>query len=406
MKERVKEDVALFEKCFKICESKFDIHMAKTLPDAAERKESETGDYYSDEPGFPLSVRWNWLTSMVTGMAPILNICTGDKKYLDWADSFAEEYDKKVSDYYTQTMHDVGFLYLPYSVHLYNITGDEKHKRTALKAATELAKRFNIDGRFIEAWDEMNLEETERRMIVDALMNTPLLLWAWKETGHTFYRDVAKAHADTVIKVLVRDDWSVKHAVMFNADGTVKCEANNCGYANGSHWARGTAWAVYGFLCTAKYTGEEKYLDAAKKIFAKYRECLAEEGADGGVVPVWDFRLPKDMPAYKCRNTSDDEACWDQTLVENKKYNRDSSAAAIMGCAMFNMYELTGDEEYLDFAHKTLKVLCEKYLDEREDIPGMLKVSNGRNVYSTYGDYYFFVLLTRTLTDNKDVCVW
>ncbi len=398
----ISESRELFEECYKICVEKVKLHMRNTAPEVFEQRECTDGDYYSHEPGFPLSVRWNWLSSMSVGMAPILSVTERDKSYLSWADTFYDEYDKKVSEYYTQTMHDLGFLYLPYSVHMYQLTGDEKHKKTAIKAANELAKRFNVTGRFIEAWDEMNLEQTECRMIIDSLMNIPLLFWAWKETGHMFYRDVAKAHADTILRVLVREDYSVKHAVFFNPDGTVKEEANNCGYANGSHWARGTAWAIYGFACAARYTGEKRYLKAAVKIFEKYAECLTEEDK----IPVWDFRLPEDKPAYKCRDDVSQCAEWDETIPENKKYNRDSSAAAIVGCALLELQCLTGDEGYYNFAQQSLKTLCENYFNRSKDIPGMLERSNGRNVYGIYGDYYFLVLLTEILFDDKSVACW
>lgn len=395
------QDGELFERCYDRCRAKVGIHMANTAPEVAEVRECPDGNYYEHEPGFALAVRWNWLSSMSVGMPLLLADFEKDKSYIEWADKFYGEYDKKVSAYYTQTMHDLGFLYLPYSVMLYRLTGDEKHKRTALKAATELAKRFNVTGRFIEAWDEMNLEETERRMIIDALMNIPLLFWAWKETGHMFYRDVAKAHADTVLRVLVREDYSVKHAVFFNADGTVRAGANNCGYSDDSHWARGTAWAIYGFALAAKFTGEKRYLDAAEKIFAKYAECLG----DGGKIPVWDFRLPEDKPAYKCREEGD-KAEWDESLAENVKYNRDSSAAAVVGCAALELEALTGKSEYRDFAHQSLKELCEGYFDEREDVAGMLMRANGRNVYAIYGDYYFLQLLLQILSDGtQTVCI-
>lgn len=391
----------LFKKCYEKCINKVKLHMANTTADLCDLLESDDGNYYN-KLGFPLKVRWNWLSSMAVGMPAILSVTEHDRSYLEWMEQFSGEYDKKVSGYCTQTMHDLGFLYLPYSVQLYRLTSNEKHKKTALKAADELAKRFNVTGRFIEAWDEMNIEQTEGRMIIDSLMNIPLLFWAWKETGHIFYRDVAKAHADTALKVLIRDDFSVKHAVFFNQDGTVKEEANNCGYANGSHWARGTAWAIFGFISAAAYTGEKRYLHTAVKLFDKYYDCLKE--ADK--IPVWDFRLPADKPAYKCGSSQDESIGWDEALAENKKYNRDSSAAAIVGVALVELYKHTNNKKYYDFAEKTLKTLCESYFNYSDSREGMLQKSNGRNTYTIYGDYFFLLLLTEILYKDTSFNCW
>ena len=72
-----------------------------------------------------------------------------------------------------------------------------------------------------------------------------------KETGHTIYKDVAKAHTDTTLKYFVREDYSACRSFLFDRKtGEMIKEAKDCGYSNGSHWARGTAWTVYGLAMT------------------------------------------------------------------------------------------------------------------------------------------------------------
>lgn len=348
------------------------------------------GDYYAHENGaFIDECYWSWTASLITGMAPIAYLTQKEEKYLEWADTFAEQYRKKVFDTPLLNMHDLGFLYLPYSVALYKITGEKKHRETALKAADELAKRFHISCHFMEAWDEMTREKKELRGIIDSMMNLPLLMWAWKETRHTFYRDVAVTCLETIKNNYLRADGSVCHAFFFDEEtGTVKAEANSCGYANGSHWARGSGWFVYGMAIAYEFTGDLSYLNAAEKAAKKFIECLTEED----FIPVWDFRLPADLPALGCRNKKYTFQ-WDATCSENKKYNRDSSAAAIMVCAFQLLYKQTGEVFYFNNYQKMLQSLCERYLDINEQIPGMLKCSNGQMVYTTYGDYYFLQAL-------------
>ena len=164
-------------------------------------------------------------------------------------------------------------------------------------------------------------------------------------------------------------------------------ERNSCGYANGSHWARGTAWMVYGLVAAYRYTQDEEYLDLAEKIGNKFIDCLTEEDS----IPVWDFKLPKDKPAKCCGKSEECE--WDESLSANKKYNRDTSAAAIMSCAFMAFDSMRENRRFAEAADKMMSTLTENYLNCDTTVPGMLKCSNGRNHYTIYGDYYYFAAL-------------
>ena len=294
-------------------------------------------------------------------------------------------------------MHDIGFLYSPYSVEMYKLTGDSEHKVTAVKAADELLKRFDIKGKYIDAWGRMDDDERQGRAIVDCMMNIQLLFWTWKETGHTIYRDVAKAHADTTVKYFVREDYSVCHSFTFDRkSGEVLAEFNGCGYSNGSHWARGTAWMVYGLALTARYLDDMSYYDTAVKIAEKYIECCGKN-----VIPIWDFKLPEDMPAFELSHKNDPE--WDVTDPENCKYNVDTSAAAIISCAMLELNKLYKNEKLADFAKKTTERLCSCYINKDTSVAGILGSQNGQMTYTTFGDYFLLEALTRLL-HNTDVC--
>lgn len=101
-------------------------------------REIPSGDYYENypDPNFDfVNSRGFWLTSMFTGLAPLLYQTPNDKEALKWSYQFTKYYHDKVFQPYTHTMHDLGFLYLPYSVHIYQLTGDTDHRDTALKAA-------------------------------------------------------------------------------------------------------------------------------------------------------------------------------------------------------------------------------------------------------------------------------
>lgn len=380
---------------YELCLKKLDVHKKNMNDRAFEVKACPDGNYYDYEAGSDLQYTWNWMTSFTTAMGAFAYQTHKDEDSFAWTESFYEQYRAKVFDTPMNVMHDLGFLYLCYSVQIYRMTGDKKHRANALKAADELAKRFNFRGHFIEAWDEMTREKKECRGIVDSMMNVPLLLWAWKETGHTYYKEIAIAVLDTTRENYLREDGSVCHAFFYDdLTGKIKEEVNSCGYANGSHWARGTGWFVYGMAIAYSYTGETRFLEASVKAAKKYVECLTE--ADS--IPVWDFRLPQTLPATACRSFSN-EPMWDEEDPANKIYNRDTSAAAIMACAFQLLYKLTKGEYFKENAQKFLKDLCEGYVNPDPQVAGILTASNGCMTYTSFGDYYFMQALASELYD-------
>lgn len=385
-----------FKEAYAICSQKVKLHMQAGENILYEYSACEDGRY--EKFGWHLSEFWNWLTSFSVGMFPIIVDTEKDESALKFANSFKNAYGDKVRQYPVEAMHDIGFLYLPYSVCMYELTGDTEHRETAIRAADALVKRYFINGKFIEAWscvdgvervgsEIIDSSNREGWLIIDSMMNVPLLLWAWKETGYIQYKDIAEAHIKTCIDTLVRDDYSVCHAFMMDTQGEkAGYEKNSCGYANGSHWARGTTWMVYGLVAAYRYTQNEEYLDLAEKIGNKFIDCLTEE--DG--IPVWDFRLPEEKPAAFC---GVGKCEWDESLPENKKYNRDTSAAAIMSCAFMAFNSTRENGRFTVAADKMLTSLTEKYLNCDTAVPGMLTCGNGNNSYVIYGDYYYFAAL-------------
>lgn len=386
----------ILQKAYDICKEKFEIHMEK-YEGIYEFQACGSGDYYTDSKRSDFLHMYNWTTSFTTGQAPMLYKSEKDNKYIKWANKYAIAYRDKIFNHSLDTMHDIGFLYSPYSVDMYKLTGDLDHRETALKAADELLKRFDIKGQYIDAWGRMDDDQRQGRAIIDCMMNIQLLFWAWKETGHTIYRDVAKAHADMTVKYFVRDDYSVCHSFLFDREsGKIAVEANDCGYSNGSHWARGTAWMVYGLALTAKYLEDKSCYDLSVKIAEKYIECCGEN-----VIPIWDFRLPADMPAFECGHKDNPE--WDVTDAANCKYNIDTSAAAIISCGMLELNKFCENKKLADFAQKTVEVLCTDYVNKDTSVAGILSSQNGQMSYTTYGDYFFMECLARLLFDIE-VC--
>ena len=333
---------------------------------------------------------FNWTQSFFVGMALWVYEDTKNEKLLEWAKKFKKEYYDKVFLTPMETMHDAGFLYSTYAVMLYNITGDEDYKKIALKAADALAMRFEPKGGYIRAWGRMDdktpeyvnaelakdhfFTESKGLAIVDCMMNLALLFWASEVTGHPFYRRIATMHADTTMKYFVRNDYSIMHAYRFSEEtGAPIGEANYCGFANGSHWARGTAWAIYGFAIAYNYTGKTEYLDVVFKLLDQFMtECK-------GKIPVWDFRLP-----------------------ESEEQSLDTSAAAIVLCGIIEI-EKHKTNFRLQKYKESLRASLEEYIDYDEEIMGILREQNGRHSYASYGDYF---MIESYMKETSSIKVW
>ena len=180
----------------------------------------------------------------------------------------------------------MGFLWLLSAVANYRITGNEQSKMRGMRAASTLASRYQIHGHFIRAWNG----EEPGVSIIDTMMNLPLLYWASEVSGDPRFRYIAQEHTNTVLRSFVRSDGSVNHIVVFDTlMGEVKDTPGGQGYAPGSSWSRGQAWALYGLALGYIHTKEETYLEGAKRV-AHY--FLANIGPDG--IPALDFRAPRE----------------------------------------------------------------------------------------------------------------
>jgi len=369
-------------RAFDLCVRKTRSSIQRLADDPKSAALAVDGNYFNWEEGF--YEIGNWTSSFFTGMALLAWCKTEDEFFLQQVLRLAPAYREKVFARQLDTHHDLGFLYSLYSVALYKLTGEKQHREVGLRAAEVLAQRFNSTGNFIRAWGHMNTTEQDNMAIIDCLMNLPLLYWASNETGDGKYRDIAVRHADTTLKNFVRADGSVYHAYRFDLKTGQSLKGDTYGgCAVESHWARGSAWAIYGFALSYRYTGDKKYLEASLRVARKFNQEL-----DGDDIPVWDFRLPPGAAAL-----------------------RDSSAAAIAVCGYQELQALGAADVFITKTRESLlQHLCsDAYLDFNEGCPGILKNGqvgvNGQpiaqNAYTSWGDYYLMEALARELFRTK-----
>lgn len=378
-------DLVALQKAYDLCVTKTRNNIAILADHPKTYSFDPDGDYAQWPEGF--FEIGNWTSSFFTGMALIAFESTKDFDFLKQVNRLSGVYADKVNReaLSVDTMHDLGFLYSLYSVALWKITGSTEHRAIGIKAAEELAKRFVPKGEYIRAWGRMNDDRDEYAglAIIDCMMNLPLLFWASQETGNEYFKQIAIKHADTTAKVFIRSDNSVCHAYRFDLDtGKPAREDNYCGAGIGTHWARGTAWAIYGFAMAYRFTKDERYLEISQRLAKKFLSLLDDE-----IVPLWDFKIQTEL--------------------------RDSSAASIAAAGLYELSSLSvKTNNYAEQADRILHKLAKDYVDYNEKIHGVLsraQVGNGidveknvksRNAYTSWGDFFLMEALARRLRNQ------
>ena len=113
--------------------------------------------------------------------------------------SFKERVDKRID----LNHHDLGFLYSPSCVAAYQLCQSEEGKQAALQAADILMERYREKGHFIQAWGNVG-DPKDYRLIIDCMLNIPLLYWKSRVTGDERYEKAAREHFITSCNNVVR----------------------------------------------------------------------------------------------------------------------------------------------------------------------------------------------------------
>jgi len=263
--------------------------------------------------------------------------------------------------------HDLGFMFMPSAVQGWQLTGNAAYHAAAISAANALASQFNPRGGFIPGWGFFGSEDWSGSVLIDTLMNLPLLIWAAEQTAKPQLIKVVEAHTAKTLAHHIRDDGSVFHVFKFDPESGRPCHGDTYqGLSSDSSWSRGQSWAITGFAILAAMTGKRTYLAASERVAAYF---LAQMPTDG--VPPWDF------------------------TATGANVPKDSSAGAIASYGFQKLHKLTGARKYLDAATSLLKALtttCQNtsetgglLLHSTADLPHGLGVDQS----TIYGDYYF-----------------
>jgi len=322
----------------------------------------------------------DWTGGFFPGSLWIYYEMTGKEEYR----TMAEHYTAKLAPtpFYTHT-HDLGFMVMCSYGRQFDNIGDDTSRAAIIQAATSLIGRFDPQIGLIRSW---SFGKWNYPVIIDNMMNLELLFRASELTGDDRFRNIAISHADGTIKNHFREDASTWHVVSYNADGSIESKGTHQGYSDDSRWARGQAWAIYGYTMCYRFTKEARYLEQACKV-ASLIMTLPDMPEDH--IPYWDYDAPGKPDAV-----------------------RDASAAAITASALLELKDYVDPElsaSYLEYAESIMSSLSSKqYLaGPGENGYFILKHSTGAaplnsevDVAINYADYYFLEAIERYYKDK------
>ncbi len=316
---------------------------------------------------------------------------TGEERWLAQARKWTSALDSLKS---FKGTHDLGFMIYCSFGNGMRLEPSKEYGEVIVTAAEALASRWSPETKVIKSWNGFRGHDGthfEYPVIIDNMMNLEMLFAASRITGDPKYRDIAVAHADATLKNHFREDWSTYHVVGYDPEsGKVVGKRTWQGYSDNSTWARGQAWAIYGFTMAWRETDDDRYLTAAVEAADFYLARLPED-----LVPVWDLDAGREGYVPAERSHASKYAGAEQ---------RDASAAAIVCSALFELSEAAGRKDLLKKAEQMLRSLSSPaYRAAVGDnggfmlmhCTGAIPLRSEIDRPLTYADYYYMEALTR-----------
>ncbi|MCZ7547474.1 MAG: glycoside hydrolase family 88 protein [Anaerolineae bacterium] len=340
-------------------------------------------DYF---PMYTVNGRWkhggdawtNWCEGFLGGQLWLIYAHTGDP----WFRARAEHYSRLIEHRKTdRTVHDLGFLFWPTWKRWYDLTGDQAANAVVIEAGRTLALRFKEKGQYLRSF------VADESLFIDIMMNVGIIFYAAQQTGDADLWRIANQHCLTTRRCLVRGDGSTAHEGIFDtATGAFLRQSTHQGWRDDSSWARGLAWALYGFGTAYTFTHDARFLQTAEACARFYIEHTPPHG-----VPPNDWMEPDPALPYE------------------------SSAAAIAASGLWDLAQLTGDplraRFYREYALRILDTLTgpEFLAIETPGWEGILKHGTyhtqkklGVDESVMWGDYFFVEALNKGVKARGD----
>jgi len=341
--------------------------------------DTSSGQVYRprQQPGYWEGSNVGWSTGFWNGMCWLGYEISGRAALRSFAQQQNASFAQRLARRIDLNRHELGMLYGPSFVAAYRITGNPWYRGQALEAARLLQARFLPQSGVVQAWGRLDDARERGRIIIETVMNMPLLHWASAQCGNAAYTESAACHLARSRELLVRRNGSIKQSCQLGAGGSQphRYQAWQA-QSEDSCWARGQAWALYGFALNHRMAPGLGLLETAREM-AEY--LLARMPPDG--VCLWDLELD-----------------W------RSGQERDSSATAIAACGLLELAGQLGEggARYRETALAMLESLVRTCAAPSGHGRGLLahgvySLPEGRGVDESnlWGDYHYLEALAR-----------
>jgi unsaturated chondroitin disaccharide hydrolase len=149
--------------------------------------------------------------------------------------------------------------------------------------------RFKEKGQYLRSF------VSDDSLFIDIMMNIGIVYYAALQSSNSELLRRANQHCLTTRRYLVRGDGSTAHEGIFDREsGEFLRQSTHQGWRGDSSWARGQAWALYGFTTAYNFSGDLRLLETARACADYFLEQTSFE-ADapfGAGIPPNDWFAP------------------------------------------------------------------------------------------------------------------
>jgi len=315
----------------------------------------------------------NWCEGFLGGQMWILADHIDSQYWRPKAEHYSNLLEGREFD---RNVHDLGFTFWPTWKKWFNETGDPAKKEVVVQAGKTMSLRFNEKSRFLRSF------LAEDSTFIDIMMNVGIIYYAAQETKDSEILRKVNDHVLQTRRFLVRGDGSTTHEGIFDLEtGVFLRQTTQQGWRNDSSWARGQAWALYGFGTSYAFTGDKRFLEVAQAT----ADFFIEHTGDA-LIPPNDWEEPNPSIPYE------------------------SSAGAITASGLLQLSQLVDEpasaKKYADYAFKMIGKLCspEFLATKEESWEGVLKHGSyhemkklGVDESVMWGEYFFAEALDKIL---------
>jgi unsaturated chondroitin disaccharide hydrolase len=281
---------------------------------------------------------------------------------------------------FDRSVHDLGFLFMPTWKKWYELEPDRQTQQVVLTAGRTLAERFIKKGQYLHSFIARN------SLFIDIMMNVGIIFYTAQVTGDANLWRIANQHCQTTRRTLLRGDGSTAHEGIFNLEtGQFLHQSTQQGWRSDSCWARGQAWAIYGFTSAYSYTKDNRFLQSAEACASYFLSQTTEQ-----VIPPNDWNDPEPALPFE------------------------SSAAAIAASGLLDLAKATGDPTRSILYTKTALTILDSLsspqflASQTTDWEGILrhaiyhqKKGLGVDESVMWGDYFYLEAIRKVLTDGN-----